>query len=366
MIPNESKRRHPRMVLVVALCAVLGLTAGLVWRPAPTRLPATASGDAELADLARELVGEDRPALAVACVTPEATRVAVSGAESTDRFETGSISKGVTGLLFADMIERGEVTPDDRLGDQLPVSGELAQVTLRQLATHTSGLPVQLPTLGQLGRNYWASLTAGNPYAGTVQQRLDALEGIELDAEPGTYSNLGFELLGAALAAAADRPYRDLVRERILVPAGLTEAIIPYAESELTERDLRGETAGGRDSAPWLGEALAPAGGLRADIDQMATFTQRLLTGTVPGMDALTPKVTDDEAKTGWAWITMRSPASDRPVTWHNGGTGGFTSYLGIDPERQVGVVLLSARGESVDHVTQAGFQLLDRVGGCA
>ena len=98
--------------------------------------------------------------------------------QRTDRFEIGSISKGLTGLLFADMIERGEVRADTRLGELLPVSGELSQVQLSQLATHTSGLPPQLPTPRQYGKNYWATLTAGNPYDGTVQQRLDALDGV--------------------------------------------------------------------------------------------------------------------------------------------------------------------------------------------
>ena len=242
------------------------------------------------------------------------------------------------------MIERSEVRADTPLATLLPVTGALADVTLSQLATHTSGLPTQLPTLSQAGRNYWASLTAGNPYGGSVQQRLDALGDVQLDAAPGTYSNLGFELLGAALAAAADRPYRDLLRERILTPVGLTRATVPYADAELTDADLLGQTAGGRTADAWLGEALAPAGGVRADIGEMASLTQRLLTGRAPGLDALKPKVTADDTPTGWAWITQPSPFNERTVTWHNGGTGGFTSFLGIDPERQTGVVILSAR----------------------
>lgn len=357
-----------RALIVTALCLVVTLAVGIAARPVPDRLPEKAIGDQKLADLARGILGGDQHALAVACVTAETRRTAVLGAAPTDRFEAGSISKGVTGLLFADMIDRGEVDPGDRLGTYLPVDGDLGQVTLAQLATHTSGLPTQLPTAGQFARNLWASLSAGNPYRGSVQQRLDAVRGIALDSPPGTYSNLGFELLGAALAAAAGQPYRDLVRERILLPVGLTEATYPYADSELTERDLRGETAGGRTSAAWLGEAFAPAGGLRADIDQTATFTQRLLTGRAPGMDALKPKVTEDGVSTGWAWITIRSPYDDRPVTWHNGGTGGFTSFLGIDPERGTGVVLLTARAQPVNDLTRAGYQLLDRPerdGGC-
>lgn len=350
---------------VIVLCVAGSLVAGLAWRPAPTPLPSTHSGDAELADLGRRIVGVDRPALAVACVTPTQIRVSSMGAEPTDRYEIGSISKGLTGLLFADMIQRGEVHADARLGELLPVSGDLTQVRLQQLATHTSGLPAQLPTAGQYGRNSWATLSAGNPYGGTVQQRLDALAGVPLDAPPGSYSNLAFELLGAALAAAVDRPYRDLLRDRILQPGGLTEASIPYADDELTDRDLLGQTTGGRTSGAWLGEAMAPAGGVRADIDQMASFTQRLLTERAPGMDALEPKVTEQDESTGWAWVTMPSPTDQRTITWHNGGTGGFTSFLGLDRRRQVGVVILSAKGENPNHVTLAGFQLLHEVGDC-
>lgn len=365
--PVPPRERRPRRTLVVvAACVLLAVVAGVAWRPAPSGLPADAAGDQELAALGRQLMDENRPALALACVTADQTRTASLGADPADRFEIGSISKGVTGLLFADMIKRGEVKADSTLGELLPVSGELAGVTLRQLATHTSGLPVQLPTLGQTGRNYVASLTAGNPYDGTVQDRLTALGEVSLNAEPGTYSNLGFELLGAALAAAADRPYRELVTERILVPSGLTEATVPYADDELTDRDLLGQTRGGRTAAAWLGEAPAPAGGVRADIGQMATFAQRLLTERAPGMAALEPEFTEDDRSTGWAWVIMPSPVDGRTITWHNGGTGGFTAYLGLDRERGVGVVILSALSESPSNVTRAGSELLHQVGDCA
>ena len=60
------------------------------------------------------------------------------------------------------MIDRGEVRADARVAALLPVIGPLGDVTLSQLATHTSGPPTQLPTPGQVGRNYWAGLTAGN------------------------------------------------------------------------------------------------------------------------------------------------------------------------------------------------------------
>ena len=363
--PHPAPGPRRLTVLVGAGCAVLALALGVAWRPAPARLPDATAGDASLGQLGREVVGEDRPAIAIACVTLTGRRTAVMGAAATDRFDIGSISKGLTGLLLADMIDRGEVRADTRLAALLPVAGPLGDVTLSQLATHTSGLPTQLPTPEQVGRNYWAGLTAGKPYGGSWSQRLAALGDVPLDAAPGTYSNLGFELLGAALASAVDRPFRDLLRERILTPVGLSAATVPYDDGELTDVDLLGQTAGGRTADAWLGEALAPAGGVRADIGDMAELTQRLLTVRAPGMDALEPKVAVDDTPTGWAWITLPSPVNDREVTWHNGGTGGFTAFLGIDRERRTGVVILSARQEPPNTTTRAGFALLDRIGDC-
>lgn len=140
--------RGRRAALVVTLSALAALVVGLVARPVPDRLPDAATGDAELAHLAREVVGTDRPALAVAAVMGDDVRTAVMGASPDARFEIGSISKGLTGLLFEDMIRRGEVTPGTRVGALLPLRGPIATVTLEQLATHGPACPPSRPPCG--------------------------------------------------------------------------------------------------------------------------------------------------------------------------------------------------------------------------
>jgi CubicO group peptidase (beta-lactamase class C family) len=367
--PTSRRSRWPT-VLLVTVCTVAALVVGVLTRPVAGPLPAAASGDQQLAAAARSVAGENRPALAVACVSTRPglgtiTQTAVIGTEPDARFEIGSISKGLTGLLLADMIERGEVTADQKLGTLLDVSGPLANVTLEQLATHHSGLPVQALTLRQAGRNYWAELTAGNPYGQSIQDRIHAADTMKLSSPPGTYSNVGFELLGAALAAAAGRPYPELLRERILLPIGMTDTIVPTDSGQLSDRDLSGETEGGRTADPWLGEAIGPAGGARADVADMASLARALLDRSAPGIDALKPKAEVDGDAIGWAWMTRPNPGSGRTVVWHNGGTGGFTSFIGIDTETKTAIVLLSAVGESPSLITGEGFQLLDRAEGC-
>jgi len=153
-------RRAP---VLAAVCAALAIAIGVLARPAPSQLPRMAAGDAELAALAREALGPNRPALAVAAVTRDGTRTAVFGATPETRFEIGSITKGLTGLLFADMIARGEVAPTTTVGELLPVHGPLAGVTLEQLATHRSGLPrvpggpAQLLPAPEAAQNYDAA-----------------------------------------------------------------------------------------------------------------------------------------------------------------------------------------------------------------
>ena len=348
---------------MLVVCIVLATVAGVSTLPRPSRLPENIAGDAALGATARALLGQERPALAVACVTTVHSRTAVIGARPEDRFEIGSISKGFTGLLFAEMVTRGEVSPDEPLGSLLPVTGPLARVTLSQLATHRSGLPTQPLTATTLGRNAWAALTAGNPYPDSVPEMITRADRTPLTSPAGTYSNLGFELLGAALAAAANQPYPQLLQQRILIPLGLHDTLVPTSTGQLTGLDLTGMTTSGRHADPWLGPAITPAGGIRSDIGDLALLARALLTRSAPGSSALEPRADLGASRIGWAWITTAN--SGRTITWHNGETGGFTAFLGIDQRSRTAVVLLTSLGEPVDHVTDAGFALLAETDGC-
>lgn len=360
-----SPRRRTRTLGMIAGCLVLTLALAFVTLPRPNRLPDAINGDVALGQIAREALGPYRPAMAVACVTADRSRTATIGAPLEDRFEIGSISKGLTGLLFADMIKRGKVRPDTALGTLLPVTGPLARITLAQLATHSSGLPTQPLTPATAGRNLWASLSATNPYPGSISELIATTSATPLTSPAGTYSNLGFELLGAALAAAADQPYPELLTARILRPLGMSDTLAPTSPDQLAARDLIGETTSGRRTDPWLGPAITPAGGVRSDIADLAVLARALLTKTAPGTSALTPKTTFGQSRIGWAWITTTSPSTGQTITWHNGETGGFTAFLGLDRQSGTAVVLLSSVGEPVDHITDTGFDLVTELKGC-
>ena len=103
-----------------------------------------------------------------------------------------------------------------------------------------------------------------------------------------------------------------------------------------------------------------PAGGIRASIQDLVRLAGALLDGTAPGMSALDPVATfaGPAVRVGAAWLIL--DAEGRQITWHNGGTGGFSSWIGFNREAKAGVVLLSATAAPVD---RPGFELLQETG---
>ncbi|MEU4835203.1 serine hydrolase domain-containing protein [Streptosporangium sp. NPDC023615] len=317
-------------------------------------------GDERLAAKLREAVGDRHPVVAAATVSPRGTTVTSLGAPLGADFEIGSISKGVTGLLYADALARGEIGPESTLGDVLPLGdAPAANVTLASLSTHRSGLP-RLPASASPWRRTFSLWMHGtNPYGEDLDELLDQARGVQVGSPRARYSNLGFELLGHAVARAAGTSYRDLVRERVAKPLGLGVFYTPSAPGELRPDAIIGRSRSGREQQPWTGEAIGPAGGIRASIEDMAALTAALLDGTAPGIAALDPVTTfaGRAVRIGAAWVVLEKDG--RFVTWHNGGTGGFRTWLGIDRAAGTGVVVMSATAISVD---RPGFILLARL----
>jgi CubicO group peptidase (beta-lactamase class C family) len=316
-----------------------------------------ATSDVTLAAHLRQRVGSGHRVIAAATVASGEVTTTVLGADLDADFEIGSISKGLTGLLYVDALERGEVAPLSTLGDFLPLgSSAAAALRLSDVSRHASGLP-RLPP-GSLTprkmRDMW--LHGANPYGEDLSELLDQATRTRLRKPRPSYSNLGFELLGHAVAAAAGTTYRDLLAERLAEPLDLTRVYAPRSADELRPGSLLGTSRSGRPQQAWTGEALAPAGGIRASIGDMGRLTLALLDGTAPGLAALDPvaPLAGPAVRIGAAWITLERHG--RRITWHNGGTGGFRSWIGIDRAAGTGVVLISATARSVD---RAGLAML-------
>ena len=295
---------------------------------------------------------------AVATVTRNTPVVAGWGADPGADYEIGSLSKGVTGLLYRDAVERGVVRGSTTLGEVLPVRDgcEVAEVELEELSQHRSGI-AGLPSPrgpGRRGLRLW--LSGANPYGDSLADLIGQANRVRLRGNRRPhYSSFGFELLGHALAHSAHLTYSELVQERIAAPLGLKTWYLPSGPAELRPSSLTGRSRLGRPRAAWTGEALGPAGGLRSSIGDLAELTKALLEERVAGVSALDPVARFAEGvRIGAAWITLEHRG--RAITCHNGVTGGFGTWLGMDREAGVGAVIVSATAVSVD---RAGFRLL-------
>jgi CubicO group peptidase (beta-lactamase class C family) len=325
--------------------------------------------DTELEAFLRARLGARHPRFAAAVIAGGEASLAANGVALNADFEIGSISKGITGLLYTDACERGEISPDTVLGQLLPLgSCAAAGASLGSLSSHASGMPRLPPGIpgfaSPLRRTVSFFLHGANPYGENLtelleQARLIRLQGPRLQAPRPRYSNLGYELLGHAIAAGAGMSYRNLVAARLCRPLALRTMYMPATPGELGPYALAGHSRRGRPRQPWTGEALAPAGGIRASIEDLARLAGALLDGSAPGRSALDPvaNFAGPAARIGAAWLTLE--AKGRRITWHNGGTGGFSSWIGLDREAKTAVVLLSATAAPVD---RQGFELLRKL----
>ena len=262
-------------------------------------------------------------------------------------FEIGSITKGLTGLVLADMVRKGEVRLEDpvsmhsRPGAKLPTRGG-REITLRDLVTHTAGLPRLPPGFAPKDiRNPYSDFDADALYASLARTELRRDIGLSHE-----YSNFGFMWLSEVLARRAGKTYEALLAERVLIPLGMT------ATSIAIPPERQGKVVAGHDSlyhavSPWdIPGDLSGVGGVRSSIGDMVKLAEALSGRRATPIDdtialALTPlhRLGDLESHVAYGWmIRDRGPIK---VYWHGGGTGGFRSALFFDRQaKTAGVVL--------------------------
>lgn len=363
MIPLPSKpstRTKPVLVVALAAALVVGLSA---FTPADPPVPSSAAtGDPALAERLREAVG-DLPGQGFAVALPEGAAAigdAAPGRPLTADTpqEIGSVTKSLTGLLFADAVERGEVRPGTTLGEIHPdLPASLSTTTLGELATHTSGLP-RLSTQAQL-RNLVTQFTYGNPYAwDTPESLLADAAAMPFRTGRGTYSysNLGFALLGQALAVRTGTAYPELLQERVLAPLGMTQTVAAPADLPAGRAVERGPD--GRTSTPWSSTGMTPAGigvySTAADLGRLASAAAR---GDLPGARALEPVVEADGAQAGWGWLV--ADLDGRTVLLYNGATTGTQSTIVAEPATGRWIAVTSPSGSAAPDTQTVALRML-------
>ena len=312
-------------------------------------------------------------------------KVGENAPDGTTLYEIGSVSKVFTGILLADAVTRGVCKLDDPVQSLLPEGvtmpkWEATPVLLWHLSTHTSGLP-RLPNM--------KGSDPSDPYAHFDEAKLFAEVGkARVRWEPGSkyeYSNFAVGLLGHLLAKKQGfASFEALLKERITTPLGMQDTTVALADAQKA-RMAPPRNADGDAEHLWDLAALAGAGGIRSSVADMLKFARAQFRPAGPlatlddvrqpkrsepsPADALDEPIDLAQQKRhdgangiamGLGWHFAR----DGKTRWHNGGTGGFHSYLAVVPGDRRAVCVLSNTTSGL--IDQVGERILQHLYGMA
>lgn len=267
-------------------------------------------------------------------------------------YEIGSVTKTFTALLLAQNVIAGTATLNEPVSNLLPdysiptFAGK--PITLLDLVTHTSCLP-RMPS-------NFEPKHPENPYADYDSAKLKSfLKGYQLHCAPGSinvYSNLGFGLLGLALAEQAKTTYADLVEMQIAAPLGMTSTHVTLTPT-MKRLLAPGHDEDGMTVANWDLDALAGAGALRSNAQDLIRYLQAHMRSvsadTSPYALVQRPPQPTKFPKIGLAWHI--SSFRGQSVISKDGGTGGYASFVGFTANGRRGVVVLTNTSTSVNGV---------------
>ena len=254
-----------------------------------------------------------------------------------------SISKMHTATAVMQLVETGELSLDDEVVDWLPDVKAPAPygkhaLTVHNLMTHTSGLPDSWA--------YGCTEDLDDHWPGTTNS---------LMAEPGTlynYSNSGWSLTGRILEVATGESYPDLMRERVLGPAGMDTATFVPSEISLVNSTI-GYNSGtfytpDLNDCPWL----RPAAMLYGSVLDLAKMAELQLAGggellTATSLDEMRvqhPTYGSTESYTGYGQFSWTYRGID--LVGHGGSGAGYRSYFIMAPESGFAVVVAANDGD--------------------
>jgi beta-lactamase class C len=277
-----------------------------------------------------------------------------------DVFETGSVGKTFTTSLLAVLNEKKVLSLNDKVGKFRPDLSFAKNITLGQLASHTSGLPANPFKLSELiGPKSIDKVLSFN------HQNYEAyLANITKVSRPSTpkYSNLGMALLGNILADSLNLTYEQAVKELLLEPLGMLDTHATANKYDAC-RMAKGYSAGGKLVPYLIWESMEPAGMWFSTAQDLMVFLKAHLGYSGDNWcDVLrsTTQPLSDEPKLntfGLGWV-LEEVDEIGPVIWHNGGTFGQYSMVVCALEKDLAVVILTNRREKLWHHFFSSYKL--------
>jgi CubicO group peptidase (beta-lactamase class C family) len=338
--------------------------------------------DLVAAELEAERAADDLPGISAAVVLDQDVIWARGwGHASVERgmlaapdtvYGVGSITKVFTATMLMQLRDAGNLHLDDPVAEHVPGFAVKSPfpgsrpITLRQLVSHTSGLPTEAP----LGHFHTLRFPSGKVMA-------ESLRDVELLFMPGTrlrYSNLGFAVLGHALERASGTKYTQYVSERILQPLGMTSSgfVSDGSQPPDAATHYRRMLDDGRWAEMFYPEnigGLVPSGDLYSSVVDMARFISLqfrddsadangvLAAGSIKEMHAPVGLAPDWSGGIGIGWHLTR--IGDYTAVSKSGATFGTTTDAVFLPELRLGMVLFTNSVAWAPRMTTSSLEIL-------
>lgn len=270
-------------------------------------------------------------------------------------FEIGSLTKPLVATLFSILLKDKVIELDNPVSlffDTEVINPVFDQITLRDLLTHASGLP-------RIPDTFFAKMKNNDmedPYSCLTADDLN-----QYLKDPGAlktrgqycYSNLGYGILGEILKKITSRPLRQVGKELLFDRIGMndTDTIDNIKNHHAV---ATGHIHSGKESKYWHNDVLAGAGCFLSNGRDMMHFLQENICTKESGLNAAIHFThLPNTRKAGLAWHYKRGLLSRvlgyNGYIWHNGMTGGFSSFIAFHKTKRTGLVLLANKAIPLD-----------------
>jgi len=254
------------------------------------------------------------------------------------KFRLGSITKQFTATAILQLAEQGKLTIDDPVSRYYPAAPpSWSRITIKQLLTHTSGIPDYPELAGFDGHD--------ERFGHTPEQLIESVRDKPLQFEPGAqfaYDNTGYVLLGYIVEKLSGQSYAQYLQTHVFGPLGMRDTGYDVGETIMPRR-AAGYALGSEgwvNAAPVDMSTPFSAGGLYSTIGDLLIWDQALYAGKALSAASQAAMFADYGHRYGFGWWVRKQWGHD--IIWHGGGINGFSNALQRYPQDRMTVVVLS------------------------
>jgi CubicO group peptidase (beta-lactamase class C family) len=274
-------------------------------------------------------------------------------------FQSGSVAKQFTATAIMMLVNERKIGLDDPISKYFPEARTAAAhaVTVRQLLTHTSGIP---DIFGETDETSYTKGILDFRRDYTEEELLRKYLALKLDFQPGdqwNYSNTGYEILGFLIQRVSGEFYGDFLQQRIFGPLSMTSTRIISEEDIVPNRVSGYRIVGGElKNQEWIAPSLNTTadGGLYTNLIDLAKWDAALYTDKLLSRSEREQMWTPVRLNSGqvhpYGFGWELSAVKGHSLVFHTGSNQGFTISISRYVQDRLTVVVLTNLDESHSH----------------